>query len=212
MQLQPGAFNALLNNFGEWFTWSRSSACPCMNPTSGAANPRCPRCSGKGRLWLSATRAKAAIASSKVQLEWSKFGMWESGDMVLSVPENSPLYEMGQFDRVLCDTNTDTFSLVLIRGGVNEVIHGSVKSVSRVFWLDADSNIVDGAIPTVSASGVPSWAGAGAPPTGKPYTIEGEKFTEYYVFGSFPNDRMKHEGARLPRRMVLRKFDLLGRN
>lgn len=211
MQFNPSAFNELLNGIGEYFLWRKASACPCLNPASLSPKANCPVCFGKGRLWNKGTRSLAAVASSNVQLQWTKFGQWEQGDTVLSIPEDSPLYEVGMYDRVLCETSTDPFSVPLIRGAPNERVHGSIQSFTRVFWFDAQYNVVDGALPAVDVNGKLSWT-TNAPPDGGVYTIEGIKNREYYCFGPFSSDRMKHQGMRLPRRMVMRNFDLLGRN
>lgn len=210
MQLSPAAFNTLLGNMGEWFAWRKSMACPCVNPSSGSPVAGCPSCNGHGRIWYEAVRALAGVASSNIQQAWAKMGMYMSGDMVLSIPENSPLYGIAQFDRVLSETNTDPFSLALTRGAPAERLQGVVLSIDRVFWLDNAGALVDGGIPTVNAEGRLTWA-SGAPPTGKAYSISGVRQQEFYCFGAYSVDRMKHGGARLPRRMVLRKFDLFGR-
>lgn len=211
MRFNAQAFNTHLDNLGEYFLWRRSAACPCINPASGSPKAGCPHCFGKGRIWGEAIKAKAGIASQKTQLEWAKFGQWESGDLVLSIPENSPLYDIAQFDRVVATTSSDTFSIPLVRGAVNERIPGQIKEISRVFWFNQVGNIVEGGIPTVGANGVLSWPGGGSPPAGTTYSVTGERYNEYYCFGAFSNDRMKHGGMRLPRRMVLRAFDLFGR-
>lgn len=213
MQFQVGAFNDHLNGLGELFKWRKSWACPCLNPTSGSPNARCPYCSGKGRIWdAKPVDALAAVSSSKTQLEWAKFGQWLSGDMVLTIPEDSPLYEVAMYDRVLCTTSTDAFSLPLIHGALTERINGSVKSIDRVFWFDSSNNMVEGGVPTVAQNGSLSWPSGGEPPNGQAYSISGIRNNEYYCFGAFSNDRNKHQGMRLPRRMVLRLFDLFGRN
>lgn len=212
MQLNPAAFNALLENLGEWFQWRRSFACPCINPNSGAPLAGCQHCNGKGRLWRTPTRALAGVASSKVQQEWAKMGLWVSGDMVLSIPENSPLYDIRQFDRVVPETSSDDFSVPLVRGAVKERIHGPIKSIERIFWFADDGSEVEGGIPAVAVDGTLSWPNGGEPPAGKAYSLSGSRYSEFYCFGPFSDDRMKHAGARLPRRMVLRRFDLLGRN
>lgn len=212
MQLQPAAFNALLANLGEWFQWRKAFACPCINPNSGAPLAGCPHCSGKGRLWRQAVRAMSGVANSKTQQEWARMGLWESGDLVLSIPENSPMYNIRQFDRVTAETNTDEFSMPLVHGSPKERIHGPIKEITNVFWFDADGAEVPGGTPVVAADGTLTWPTGGEPPAGKTYSISGIRFAEWYCFGAFSIDRMKHAGARLPRRMVLRKFDLLGRN
>jgi hypothetical protein len=211
MQLNPTAFNELLDNLGEPFEWRKSFSCACINPTSGAALHNCPVCDGKGRIWNPAVSVKAAIASSNTQLQWAKFGQWMQGDLVLSIPENSPLYDVAQFDRVVALTSTDEFSVPLVRGGQPERVHGKVVSLSRLFWLDG-STIVEGNLPTIQENGVPVWASGSEPPAGKTYSLTGIRYNEYYCFGQFSSDRMKHAGLRLPRKMVMRRFDLFGRN
>src|SRR3546814_259961 len=138
-------------------------------------------------------------------------GLWESGDAIAVIPENSPMYEIGQFDRVVMLNSTDTFSRVLTRGAVTERLLVSVEAFTRVFWLATDGAIIEGGLPVVSDDGELSWPNGGEPPAGTQYSINGTRFSEYYCFGPFANDRNEHRGARLPKRLVLRKWDLLGR-
>lgn len=122
------------------------------------------------------------------------------------------MYEMGEFDRVTMLNSTDYFSLILTRGDPQEKIHEPVEKVTRVFWL-AGSTLVEGsAFPTVNADGSLTWPSSGAPPAGTPYTITGTRFSDYFCWGPFPSDRNEHSGARLPKRVVLRRFDLFGRD
>lgn len=209
MQFQRQAFNTHLKNIGQQVSWRKSYACPCFNPNSGASKPNCPQCSGKGRIWDSEVPGVLGIASQKVQREWAQFGSWESGDTVVSIPENSPVYEAGQFDRVVLLNSTEQFSIPLTRGQ-GDKLYGRVEKVSRVFWLDGSGDIVEGGIPTVSNAGALTWS-SGAPPAGAQYTICGSRFNEYYVFGAYPSDRNEHQGMRLPKRVVLRSWDLFGR-
>lgn len=211
MKFNAQAFNAHLDNLGEYFLWRKSSACPCINPSSGSPKAGCPHCSGKGRLWEAPVKTKAGVASQKTQQEWAKFGQWESGDLVLSIPENSGLYEIAQFDRLVATTSTDSFSIPLVRGAVNERIPGQIKEITRVYWFNQAGEIVEGGTPAIGANGVVTWPNGGAPPAGATYSVSGVRYQEYYCFGPFSNDRMKHAGMRLPRRMVMRAFDLFGR-
>jgi hypothetical protein len=212
MQLNAEAFARHLDGFAEQFKYRKAYACPCLNPTSSAPQANCPACLGKGWLWSLPIDADCAVASSKVQLEWSKMGNWESGDLVLSIPYTSVLYGIAQFDRVVQLTSTDERALVLVRGSERERLQGAVKQVLRTFWFADDGQTpVEGGIPTVGGDGRLAWPATGAPPAGKKYSITYCRYTEYYCFGEFSNDRKKHGGALLPRRVVLRRFDLLGR-
>lgn len=210
MQLNPGAFNAFLAGIGQQVKWRRSYACPCITKNSGAAKPNCPLCSGKGRIWDAAVDGVVGIAGQKTQLQWAQFGMWENGDAVLTVPENSPVYNAGQFDRIQMMNSTDPFSLSLTRGQ-NDKLRMPVEAVNRVFWLNpAGTAIVEGGLPTVAADGTLTWA-AGEPPPGVTYSINGTRYSEYFIFQNYLSDRNEHSGARLPKRVVARSFDLFGR-
>jgi hypothetical protein len=212
MRLNPAAFNRFLGDIGQTFQWRRADACPCINPNSGAAKPGCPHCGGKGRIWHAPLETVAGVASAKVQREWAMSGMWENGDLVLSVPGNSPMWEMGQFDRVTAMNTSDRFSHILMRGSPVEKLLFKVKSVDRVFWIDPVSQaIVEGKLPAVSDAGMLSWPNGGGPPANTSYTLGGTKFLDYYVFGDMPRNRNEHHGERLPKAAVLRRWDLLGR-
>lgn len=212
MQLNPQAFNALIDNMGESFLWRMAFSCPCVNPLSGSPKPGCLQCNGKGRIWNNPIECTAGVCSSSTQLNWTKMGRAETGDLVLIIAENSALYAVGQFDRVTAKTSTDPFSLPLVRGAPTERIFGPVQVFTRVFWLDASSAIVEGGLPVQAADGTLSWPNGGAPPAGTTYSISGSRYTEYFCFGAYSSDRMKHHGARLPRKMVMRRFDLYGRD
>lgn len=211
MRLNPAAFNKFLDHIGQSFTWRRSDACPCYNPRSGAADPQCNHCGGKGRLWHGPVTAKAGVASASVQREWARSGMWENGDLVLAVPGSSPMWDMGQYDRVTMLNARDKFSVTLTRGAPIESLRFQVASVDRVFYLTPlTKEIVESPMPQISPDGEISWPSDG-PPLGAGYTISGTKFLDYYVFGDMPKNRNEHHGARLPKSAVLRRWDLLGR-
>jgi hypothetical protein len=107
---------------------------------------------------------------------------------------------------------TDKFSKPLVRGGNPERLLFVPERIDRVFWKDPiDQHLVEGSLPTIDDSGVPSWSGAGAPPAGVTYSLTGWKYSEYFVFGDFPANRNMHQGMRLPKRVVLRRWDLYGR-
>lgn len=211
MKLNPAEFNRHIAHMGQQVTWRRAAACPCRNPNSGASDPRCPHCAGKGYMWAGAISGVVGITGTKTQREWAQFGTYESGDSVVTIPGDSPLYEMGQFDRVALLNATEQFSLPLVHGAVKERLVGRIQAVARVFWIDDQKQIIEGGIPTVKEDGTLSWT-TGEPPEGRQFTISGSRFLEYYCFGPFPSSRNAHQGARLPRLVVLRRFDLWGRS
>lgn len=208
MRLSATAFNRMLNQMGQSFSWRRSYACPCINKNSGQANPRCPHCSGKGRLWGAAVVGDAGIVSRSKMREFAAFGVWDQDDIMLSIPSDSPLYGMGQFDRIAALHRSEPFSLNLIRG-LNDEVKFPVLSVDRAFYLENDL-IRDMPLPTVNEDGSLTWSG-GLPPAGVTYSISGRRAPEYFCYQELPTDRPLHFGERLPRRVALRRFDLFGR-
>ena len=216
MRLQPAAFNAFLGgNIGQRLLWRRASICPCINPLSGAANPKCPKCSGKGRIWGEPVEATAGVTQQKIDKTWAMLGRYETGDATLTVPESSPLYEAGEFDRVTLLNSTDRFDMVLQHGAPVERLFFKVVKLDRVFWYtgpnDGTGTLVEGALPAVDDSGVITW-GDGAPPVGKQYSLSGVKYDEYFLINGMPSDRGEHFGARLPKKMIARAFDLFSRH
>lgn len=211
MKLNPAAFNRHLAHMGQDILHRKAFACPCKSANSGAADAKCPQCSGKGQLWNDPVPGVVGVTGSKVQKEWAQFGNYESGDTVVTIGSDSPLYKMGQFDRVTLLNAPEEFSIALNRGTNTERLIGKIESVDRVFWLDAQKEIVEGGIPTVADNGTLTWS-TGAPPAGKQYTISGVKLQEFFCFTMFPSNRNEHQGARLPKKVILRKFDLWGRS
>lgn len=212
MKFNPAAFDRFLANIGQRVLWRRSYACACVNPASGQPDPKHALCGGKGRIWDSPIPTVTGVASQKVQLQWAQMGMFEVGDMVLSIPQSSPLWECGSFDRITALDSTDVFSQPLVRGAPAERLLFQPASVDRCFWLHPTLRTpVDGAPPAVDAEGRLSWPAGGEPPAGTTYSLTGTKHTEYFIWGEFSSDRNQHSGMRLPRRVVARKFDLFNR-
>ncbi len=213
MQFNAPRFDTFLNDIGQRVTWRRSYSCACVNPDSGAPDPKHAVCRGKGRLWDVAIETVTGIASQSATVEWMQSGQYETGDMVLSIPQSSPMWDMGQFDRLIMLNSNDIFSQPLKRGAPSERLLFTVQTFLRCFWLDPTTRlIVEGGLPVVDANGNLSWpGGAGEPPPGMVYSLTGQKFDEYFCFGKHPSDRNQHQGMRLPKRLIARKWDLFGR-
>lgn len=210
MHLDPTAFNLHLNHMGQLFSWKAAFVCPCTMEHSGAADTNCPQCLGKGRIWTNAVEGKSGISGQKVQRGWAEFGTYETGDVVLSIPSDSPLYDMGEYDRVTMLQSTEPFSVSMKRGLTDDRLWFTIQSVQRVFWLDANKQIVEGGLPVV-VNGQLTWPDGGEPPAFQQYSMTGRKMVEYFCFRDYPQDRAHHGGLDLPRRVVLRKFDLFDR-
>lgn len=208
MRLSPGSFNRMLNQMGQVFVWRRSYACPCINKNSGQAKPNCPNCSGKGRLWGGSVEGNAGIVSRSRMRDFASFGIWDQDDIMLSIPSDSPLYDIGQYDRVAALNRSEPFSVNLIRG-LNDVIKFPILSVDRAFYLENDV-IRELTLPKVNENGTLSW-GSSPPPNGVTFSLTGRRAPEYFCYKELPTDRPLHFGQKLPRRVALRRFDLFGR-
>lgn len=211
MRLSPTAFNRHLAHIGQQVKWAQSFACPCIKRESGQPDPRCPHCLGKGHLWSASVPCVSGVANQKTQQQWMGSGMWMDGDIVVTVPGDSPMWAVGPFDRVTMVNGAERFSTSLTRAAPTERLLFQASAVDRVFWIDPVSKaIVEGGIPALSSDGRPTWT-AGEPPAGVGYSITGQRLPEYYCLVEMPSSRNEHSGAPLPRRVVLRRFDLLGR-
>lgn len=213
MRLNPAVFNRHLAGMGQQVRWRKSYACTCVNPATGNPDPKHSLCLGKGRLWDPGVQTVVGIVRQDTMAEWVQSGLYESGDMVLSIPSDSPMWaDAGQYDRLVLLNSDDVFSQPLVRGHPSERLVFSPKSIDRVFWLAPDKvTLIEGGIPVWDASGNLSWPNGGAPTVGTTYSITGKKFSEYWVFGRWPSDRNEHSGAPLPKRLVARAWDLYGR-
>lgn len=168
---------------------------------------------GKGKLWVDPLETVVGVASQTATQEWAKFGQYESGDMIVVIPQNSPMWEAGQFDRIVMLNSNDVFSQPLKHGAPSERLVFTVQTVMRCFWLDPTTRlVVEGGLPVIDGNGNPTWPGGiGEPPPGMTYSLTGQKYDEYYVFMRYPSDRNEHSGMRLPKRLVARKWDLFSR-
>lgn len=207
--LSAARFNIMLNKMGQTVGWRRAHDCPCRDPHSGAANYACPVCKGKGVFWEGAVEGKVAVAGQKVQHNWAKMGEYQSGDQVLSLPSDSPVYVLGESDRLTMLQSSEPFSQVFTHDGAEQLTF-KVESIARCFWLDASGAVVDGGGPAVAADGTLTWA-SGEPPAGLQYTLTGRQRPEYFIYREIPQDRAHYGGQQFPRRVVARRMDLFGR-
>lgn len=210
----PARFNALLSptppGLGQHVSWEPSYLCPCRSPTSGAAEQGCPVCKGRGVVWQTPVAAWTGLAGMKIAREWATFGEWESGDVVVTVPADSPLYGMGESDRVTFTDSSEPFNSIVM-GGV-DVLAFQAVSFDQVVWRDSvTKQIIVAGIPTQAPDGSLSWSSGPIPPDGQQYAIRGRRHQRYYNFKELVQDRHHSAGLALPRRCVLRLFDLFGR-
>ena len=210
MKLSARAFNRHLNHMGQSFSWRRGYACPCVSRDSGQPNPQCNHCEGKGRLWNDeAVTGTAGVVSQTKLRQYEQFGPFDKDDIMLSIGSDSPLYAMGQFDRMVALQRTEPFSLTLVRG-LNDTIRFPIISIDRAIQINAQDQLVDLPLPKVKADGTLDWDGT-PPPAGLNFSLTGRRRPQYFCYLELPTDRPMHHGEPLPRKLILRRFDLFGR-
>lgn len=212
--LDPAKFNRLLGvdrpGLGQNVLWGKATACPCRSPTSGAAQQGCPTCFGKGVFYDPDVSAWTALAGQRVQRQWAAFGEFEMGDVVCTIGSDSPLYAIGENDRVTFVNSTEPFSQVVMSG--IDLLPFLAVEIDRVVWRDATTRLpVLGDIPTQDpADRTLTWT-ANGPPSATQYSVSGRRNPAYWCFSDFPQDRAHSGGLTLPRRVVLRKYALAAR-
>lgn len=209
MYLEPVDFNAFLAKMGQQVIWRKANLCPNRDPDSGMPVHTCRACTN-GYIWNAPITALLALTGQKIQRDWQRAGQYEKGDVVCTLPGDQPLYDMGEADRVLLIQTTIPFSFNRTNTGPQS-LGFAPSAIDRVLWLgDDQTTIVDGKIPTWAADGTLTWK-SGAPPAAVQYTITGRRNPEYFCYLDYPQDRAHHQGRPLPRKVVLRSFELFGR-
>ena len=214
MQFSVARFNGLLSpngGAGQPVIWCRSSKCPCRTPVSAGGDTDCFQCRGKGILYGDPQPAWAGTPSMRVAKDWSGYGQSETGDLMLSVPADSPLYEAGVDDKVILINSSEPFSYILTRSPTL-YLWFPVVELQRCYWLSPDTTVLfEGALPIVALDGTLSWAdGTAAPPMGTQFSLTGRSNPAFRVFRDLPQDRALF-GTGLPRRMSLKRLDLADR-
>lgn len=212
MQLSVNRFNAQLGEMGQRMLWRRSNLCTCRDPHSGSANPECPVCDGKGVFWDAGVGAWAGVVGAKAMRAYADFGKWEDGDVLISIPSDSPLWMAGESDRVTFINGHEPFQVNLKRGATT-LAPFTVDRVQRCFWLGPNgSALIDCELPRVDpVTRELSWADQSrAPDPGAQFTLRGLRKPEYFLWKEIPITRAHFNGMALPKRVMLKKFSLFG--
>lgn len=209
MNLNPADFNAFLAKVGQAVEWRRSYFCPCRDPDSNAFSSACKVCRN-GRIWDPPKCSTVGLSGQKVQRAWAQMGIFEKGDLVVSIPSNVPVYAIGEFDRVLFTDSTQSFSIGFPNTG-STVLNFRATQIDRLFWLNPElTEVIEGSIPSVDRDGRLKF-GHKAPPEGTQFTVTGRRNPEYFCFQDLAQDRAHFGGSPLPRQVVLRNYDLFSR-
>lgn len=203
--------NTMLHQMGQTVQWLPANACPCRAAHSGAADPSCPVCLGKGWVWDGVITTSVGLTGQQIQRRWAEMGMYEAGDVVVSIPGDATIQAIGEFDRVQFVQSSEPFSMVIHPDRVLPLPF-TLIALDRATVI-RDGGLVDLPLPGVDATAESPfwWAGSdddNRPAAGESWTLTGRRIPEYFVYGNFPQDRAHEQGRALPRRVVLRKFDL----
>lgn len=191
--------------------WCKSTQCPCMDVTTLSADPQCPYCHGIGFTWETGIKTIVGLAGEKAQMKWLNSGLYEEGDLVCTIPEISVMWDdFGPYDRLIALNATHSFSRVFIKGHPTERLNVPVESIKSVYWRNAAGDVVNGVIPKVSSNGEITFPDEGkVPPYQTKYVMKGLTYSDYFIFRDIGANRNEHSGMRLPKKLVLRRFNLL---
>lgn len=176
MRLSPREFNRFLRHIGQQVVWRQAFDCPCRDVHSGAARHDCKHCRGRGTVWGADQPAYAGVQSMAAVKQWADFDVWESGDLMVTIPSDSPMYAAGQFDQIILTQSSEPFSLTMTRGE-DDFFRWPVLSITRTFCLSDDgTTVVELTPPVVLPDGTLEWSTddeAVVPMLGKQFSITG---------------------------------------
>ncbi len=206
--------NASLNDLSQAARWEVASQCPCKSRRTGGADTQCLVCHGNGMTWDAATTCRIALQGMKSVKEFAMLGMWEKGDILVSLPSDSAAYECGEYDRFTLTDSRLRISQVLMRGAVSDALkYTAVISIEKIWGIYANARVdFTRGIDYTLVGNVITWlAPASTPlPVGSQYTVVYVTHPQYYVYRDLVSDR-PHGSQDLPRKVHLRLMELFSR-
>ena len=210
MRLSPQRFNQQLADQGQRMLWQRARVCPCRESHSGGAKEDCPICDGRGTFWDKGIPTRAGVVGAKILREFAAFGAWEDGDVMVSIPSNTPMWNAGENDRVVFADGHQPFQVVM-RHNSTAKLRFPLLRIERCFWLGPNgSTVLECTAPRVDPdTGALSWLDlTQAPDPGAQFTIAGQRRPEYFLWRYIPVSRAHYNGLDFPKRATLKPFDL----
>lgn len=201
-------FNTFLADIGARVTWRQASECPCRLPRSGGTQVDCPVCEGLRYVWDDGIQTTIGVQGIKADRKFAAFVEWEKGDMLATIPSDSPAYDVGEYDRFTMDEAEFRFSAVLTKGVNDRLKYAKIRRISRV-WAIVDGeaqSYQEGVDFGVNGAAI-AWVAEKGPPDGTQYTVRYFAAPEYFVYLSIPQDRIQ-SNLNLPKRVPLRLMDL----
>lgn len=212
-----------VSDMGQAVEWRKASTCPCIDRTTGGANPTDPVCGGKGYVWKAGENYTMLLVGYDASRMREQYGDMEHGDAVLTIP---PFYfnkakspwqkitckaydELGEFDSIIAAEGTERYDHVAVKGG-NEVLPSQ-----RPVALQSVYDVATGAVRSwkvgseVSLVGrTVTWAPTMGPAADVQYTVTFTARPEFIVVRSLTMLRQHQGGRALPRKVHLRKANL----
>lgn len=213
MFLSPPRFNRQLAEMGQAMLWQRAHLCPCREAHSGSARPDCPVCAGRGTFWTEPVPSRAGVVGARARRQFDAFGQWQDGDVLISIPADTPLWGAGENDRVVFADGHQTFQAHMTNDG-SARLREPVIRLDRCYWLGPNGlGVVECSLPRLDrTTGALDWADlTTAPDPGGQFVVIGAKRPEFFFWREVPISRSHFNGLPLPKRAVLKKFDLFGR-
>ena len=209
-EFDADSFNSFLAEIGVAVEWEKAMECPCRLSRSGATDVNCPVCEGIRFLWEAPEKTVIGVQGIKATQQWSQFGEWNKGDMIVTIGSDSPAYVAGEFDRFIITGADFRWNTVLTKGEKDRVKQGKIKKVERVIAIinDQIQEFVEFDHYTVEGNTIVWEATAGLVDKTQ-YSIRYIAAPEYFVYGAIPQDRAQF-GRDLPRNIPLRMMDLFG--
>ena len=206
--LNEAVFNEFLGDIGATVTWRKASECPCRNSRNGGADPDCPVCEGMRYVWDAGVVTKIGVQALQTQRKFAAFGEWEKGDMLATIPSDSPAYAVGEYDRFVIEKAELRLSSILTKGLNDRLKYATIKSLDRV-WSIQGTVAVDyyaGKDFALSGNAI-VWSPSATLPDGTQYTVRYFAVPEYFVYLTLPQDRMQSD-LDLPKKVPLRLMEL----
>jgi hypothetical protein len=160
------------------------------------------------------------IGVSRVVLnqQFAQFGEWEQGDMIATVPARDvcgtvqEIYGIGDMDRVTLLDSVIRRNFVGTRGQQDVLLGRVVRIVMDAFYLDSGSPVplAEGIDFRVTGN-VVEWL-RGTTPDGTAYSLRYIACPECFVWKTLEQPRAHDLGLALPKKVILRSFDLFGRD
>jgi len=206
----PDRLNTMLQLIGQAATWERASRCPCRSTRTGGADVACVVCKGVGWIWDAPQPCSFGVSGSTPSRKFAAFAEWEDGDVLLTIPSDSPAYDMGERDRITLTDSSLRSAEVLTRGTQDTLryrkpiailtVWAIVNTIRKEYYESIDY-LMDG--PTIRWLTDPF-------PAGQPYSVLYRARPEYFVYRELAGDRPMG-GRSMPRKVHVKLMELWNR-